>query len=411
MALEHSLLYRGCLIASLLSVVAAGLGAAAASSAEPTKYWVFVGTYTEGKSKGIYRLVLDTDTGKLSEPSLAAEIEQPSFLAVHPSRKFLYAVNEYSGEQPGSVTAFALDSKSGELTKLNQQSTKGAGPCHLVVDATGKNVLVSNYGGGSVAVLPIGTDGKLAPASCFIQHHGQVADPKRQGSPHAHSINLDKANRFVMVADLGLDRIFVYKFDPTEGKLTPNDPPATKLQSRSGPRHFAFHPDGTHAYVINEINCTVTALNYDPERGVLTEVQSIPTMPVPVRPRNSTAEVVVHPSGRFLYGSNRGHDSLAVYSIEPATGRLTVVEHEPTGGRTPRNFAVDPTGKYVLAENQGSDTIVVFKVNPDTGARADRPEGRRAQAGVRQVCSGRRVAGRNREVCRRSRATALLTTG
>ena len=237
-----------------------------------------------------------------------------------------------------------------------------------MVDATGKNVLVANYGGGSVAVLPIGPDGKLGPASDFIQHKGKVFDPRRQGAPHAHSINLDKANRFAVVADLGLDRVFVYKFDPIDGKLTPNDPPATKVKDRSGPRHFAFHPDGKHAYVINEINCTVTAFDYDPDRGTLTEIQTIPTMPVAVEPRHSTAEVVVHPSGKFLYGSNRGHDSLAVYAIEPGTGRLKLVEYEPTGGKTPRNFAVDPTGSYVLAENMGSDTIVVFRVDPETGA-------------------------------------------
>jgi 6-phosphogluconolactonase len=300
---------------------------------------------------------------------LAAEIDNPSFLAVHPTHKYIYAANESSSaENAGAVTAFALDAKSGELTKLNRQSTVGDGPCHLVVDATGKNVLVANYGGGSVAVLPIGPDGKLAPASDFIQHKGTVFDPRRQGKPHAHSINLDKANHFAAVADLGLDRIFFYKFDPIHGKLSPNDPPAAKVKDRSGPRHFAFHPDGKHAYVINEINCTVTAFDYDADHGTLTEIQTVPTMPVAVAPRNSTAEVVVHPSGKFLYGSNRGHDSLAVYSIEPVTGRLKVVEYEPTGGKTPRNFAVDPTGAYVLAENMSSDNIVVFRVDQATGA-------------------------------------------
>jgi 6-phosphogluconolactonase len=237
-----------------------------------------------------------------------------------------------------------------------------------VVDAAGKNVLVANYGGGSVTVLPIGADGKLSPASDVVQHTGKVFDPARQGSPHAHSINLDRANRFAVVADLGLDRLFIYKFDPSHGKLTPNAPPSLKLKDRSGPRHFAFHPDGKHAYVINEIDCTVTALNYDPDRGVLTAFQTLPTMPVAVEPRHSTAEVVVHPSGKFLYGSNRGHDSVAVYAIEPGNGRLTLVEYKPTEGKTPRNFAVDPTGAYLLAENQSSDTIVVFRIDPATGA-------------------------------------------
>jgi 6-phosphogluconolactonase len=368
MVLASSLPSRGWLLV-VFSVVAMSLGSAAAYPAEPGKFWVFVGTYTDGKSKGIYRMVFDSASGKLSEPALAAEVSNPSFLAVHPTAKYLYSVNEGRGPgKGGGVTSFALDAKTGELTKLNQESTIGDGPCHLVVDATGKNVLVANYGGGSVAVLPIGPDGKLGPASDFIQHKGKVFDPRRQGTPHAHSINLDKANRFAVVADLGLDRVFVYKFDPIHGKLTPNDPPSTKVKNRSGPRHFAFHPDGKHAYVINEIDCTVSAFDYDAERGTLTAIQTIPTMPVNVQGRHSTAEVVVHPSGKFLYGSNRGHDSLAVYTIEPGTGRLTNVEYEPTRGKTPRNFAVDPTGSYVLAENMGSGTIVVFKVDPETGA-------------------------------------------
>jgi 6-phosphogluconolactonase len=358
------------LLASLVSVVTTGAGYAPDNLAKPGKFWVFVGTYTDGKSKGIYRMVLDTASGKLSEPALAAELDSPSFLAVHPTHKFLYAVNEVGGGKPGAVTSFALDPGSGKLTKLNQQSTMGDSPCHLVVDATGKNVLVANYGGGSVAVLPIGADGKLAPASAFIQHTGKVFDARRQGQPHAHSVNLDKENRFAVVADLGLDRVFVYKFDPTHGKLSPNDPPSTKVADRSGPRHFAFHPDGKHAYVINEINCTVTAFDYDAEHGTLSEIQTIPTMPVAVQPRHSTAEVVVHPAGKFLYGSNRGHDSLAVYTIDPRTGHLKNVEYQPTGGKTPRNFAVDPTGSFVLAENMGSDTIVVFRVDPETGALA-----------------------------------------
>jgi len=355
--------------ATLISAITGGLGVAPSRAADPANFWVFVGTYTDGKSKGIYRMTLDAASGKLSEPVLAAELDNPSFLAVHPTRKYLYAVNETTNRgNPGGVTAFALDPASGALTKLNRQSSGGDGPCHLVVDSAGKNVLVANYSGGSVSVLPIGPDGKLAPASEFIRHTGKVADPQRQGSPHAHSINLDKANRFAVVADLGLDRLFVYRFDPTQGRLAPNDPLSAKLKDRTGPRHFAFHPDGTHAYVINEINCTITAFDYDRDRGVLTEIQTVPTMPVAVEPRHSTAEIVVHPSGKFLYGSNRGHDSLVVYAIEAATGRLTLVEHEPTGGKTPRNFAVDPTGAYVLAENQSSDTIVVFHVDPATGA-------------------------------------------
>jgi 6-phosphogluconolactonase len=368
MTLVRSRPTRWWFLAVPMSLIAANVECRAAAREAPAKFWVFVGTYTDGKSKGIYRMELDTASGKLSEPTLAAELSNPSFLAVHPTGKYLYAVNEIFGAGKGGVTAFRLDAKSGDLTKLNEQSTVGDGPCHLVVDATGKDVLVANYGGGSVAVLPIGPDGKLGRATDFVQHKGKVFDPQRQGAPHAHSVNLDKSNRFAVVADLGLDRVFVYRFDPNHGKLTPNKPPSTKMKNRSGPRHFAFHPDGKHAYVINEIDCTVTAFDYDAGRGTLTPIQTIATMPVTVEPRHSTAEVVVHPSGKFLYGSNRGHDSLAVYQIEPETGRLKLVEFESTQGKTPRNFAVDPTGSYVLAENMGSGTIVVFRVNPETGA-------------------------------------------
>ena len=353
----------------LTSAVMTCLGTVPGSAAEPSRFWVFVGTFTDGASKGIYRMVFDSATGKLSEPTLAAELDNPNFLAVHPTHRYLFAVNDSSNSDrsSGAVTSFALDPESGELKRIGQQPAVGMGPCHLVVNAAGKNVLVANYNDGSVAVLPVGPDGKLGPASEFIRHAGKVFDPKRQGGPHAHSINLDKDNRFAVVADLGLDRVFVYKFDPIRGKLTPNDPPAAKVKDRAGPRHFAFHPDGKHAYVINEIDCTVTAFDYDPDRGTLTEIQTVPTMPVPVEPRHSTAEVVVHPSGKFLYGSNRGHDSLAVFAIEPGTGRLKLVEYQPTGGKTPRNFAIDPTGSYVLAENM-SGTIVVLRVDRETGA-------------------------------------------
>jgi 6-phosphogluconolactonase len=369
MVLVTPLFSRVARVFFLVLAVTMGFGTASGQAAEAGKFWVFVGTYTNGESKGIYRMMLDSASGKLSDPVLAATLSDPSFLAIHPTAKYLYAVNESSGPgKGGGVTSFALDAKSGELTRLNQASTVGDGPCHLVVDAAGGHVLVANYGGGSVAVLPIARDGKLSPACEFVQHKGKVFDPRRQGSPHAHSINLDKANQFAVVADLGLDRVFVYKFDAGKGTLTPNDPPSTKLKDRSGPRHFAFHPDGKHAYVINEIDCTVTAFDYDADHGTLTPIQSIPTMPVAVAPRHSTAEVVVHPSGKFLYGSNRGHDSLAVYSIEPGTGRLKLVEHEPTQGKTPRNFAIDPTGSFLLAENMGSNTIVAFKIDPDTGA-------------------------------------------
>jgi 6-phosphogluconolactonase len=339
------------------------------SQKDASRMWVFFGTYTGGKSEGIYRATLDPATGALSQPELAAKVENPSFLAVHPSGKFLYAAGELSnfeGKPGGAVSAFALDSKTGGLTLLNQQSSRGAGPCHLVVDRTGGNVLVANYGGGSVAVLPIDKDGRLRPASSFVQHKGSSVNPKRQEAPHAHSINVDPAGAFAVVADLGLDKVLVYRFDAAAGTLTANDPPHAAVSPGAGPRHFAFHPSGRFAYVINEMNSTVTAFAYDAKKGTLSEIDTKSTLPGPQQ-GNSTAEVQVHPSGKFLYGSNRGHNSLAIFRIDEKTGALTATGHQPTGGRTPRNFGIDPTGKFVLAANQGSDSVVVFRVDQETG--------------------------------------------
>ena len=340
------------------------------AAAEEGMIRVYIGTYTGEKSQGIYLSQLDPATGALAPAELAAEVKNPSFLAIHPSRKFVYAVSEVAdagGKPSGGVSAFAVDPKTGKLKLINQQSSQGAGPCHLVVDQTGKNVLVANYGGGSCAALPIGDDGKLGEATAAIQHKGKGTNPGRQEAPHAHSINLDLANRFAFVADLGLDQVLVYRFDATKGTLTANDPPAVAVAPGSGPRHFAFHPTGKFAYVINEMANTVTAFAYDGKRGSLQEIQNITTLPEGYKETSHTAEVVVHPSGNFLYGSNRGHDSLAIFTIDPATGRLIAVGHQSTGGKAPRNFAIDPTGAWLLAENQGSGTIVVLRIDQKTG--------------------------------------------
>jgi 6-phosphogluconolactonase len=331
---------------------------------------VYIGTYTGETSKGIYLSRLNPATGALSPAELAVETKNPSFLAIHPNRQFVYAVSEVAdadNKPTGAVSAFAVEPGSGKLKLLNHQSSHGAGPCHLVVDAAGKNVLVANYGGGSCAVLPIGGDGKLATATAAIQHTGKSVNPGRQEGPHAHSINLDPANRFAFVADLGLDKVLVYRFDAARGTLTANDPPAAAVAPGAGPRHYAFHPSGKFAYVINEIANTVTAFTYDAARGALKELQTISTLPEGYKETSHTAEVVVHPSGKFLYGSNRGHDSLAIFAIDPATGKLTARGHQPTGGKTPRNFSIEPSGKWLLAENQGSGTIVVLQVDPQTG--------------------------------------------
>jgi 6-phosphogluconolactonase len=333
---------------------------------------VYFGTYTGKKSKGIYVCRLDGKTGKLSAPELAAEVASPSFLAVHPKGRFLYAVNEASqspGKPAGAVSAFAIDPATGKLALLNQQSSVGAGPCHLITDHAGKNVLIANYGGGSVAVLPIQSDGSLAASSSFVQHTGSSVNKSRQEAPHAHGIYLDAASRFAYVPDLGLDRLLIYQFDPAKGSLTANAPQSASVAPGSGPRHFALHPKGRFAYVINEIVCTVTAFACDPKRGELKELQTISTLPAgeSVKPAFSTAELFVHPSGKYLYGSNRGHDTIVSYTIDEKTGQLTLLEHTSTQGKIPRGFGIDPSGSWLLAGNQNSDNVVVFRIDTKTG--------------------------------------------
>ena len=339
---------------ALLPVVAVG-----------AEYIAYIAGSAAQNTAGIYGYRFDSASGKLQPMGVLGELERPSFLAIHPNGRYLYAV---SGANGGTVSAFSIDSAAGKLTLLNSVSSKGAGPCYVRVDRTGKNALIANYGGGSVAVLPIADDGKLREASSFVQHSGTVADAKRQGGPHAHSINPSPDNRYVIAADLGLDKLLVYRFDPSAGTIVPNDPPSAQVAPRSGPRHFTFHPNGKHAYAINEISCTVTAFNYDAKKGVLNEIQTASTLPkdVPVTSDLSTAEVLVHPSGKFLYGSNRGHNTIAVFSIG-RQGTLTLLENVETQGRTPRNFGIDPTGSFLLALNQSSNSVVVFRIDKKTG--------------------------------------------
>ena len=356
----------------MLGMLAAVLNPAGSWADEPSpdtaRLWVFVGTYTNAKSKGIYRLELDLASGKLTDLQLAGASASPSFLAIHPTGQYLYAVGESGGKGGGSVSAFALDRKTGDLKFLNRQSSVGAGPCHIVVDKTGKNALIANYGGGSAAVLPILADGSLTESSSFQQHKGSSVNKSRQEAPHAHSINLDKGNRFAFVADLGLDKVLVYRFDAETHKITPNDPPAAEVAPGAGPRHFAFHPNGNYAYVINEMDMTVTAFDYDAEKGTLKNRQTLSTLPAGAAGKNfSTAEVVVHPSGKFLYGSNRGHNTIAIFSVDASSGDLKAVGHQGYKIKTPRNFAVEPSGRYLLVANQDGDSIVVFAINQQTG--------------------------------------------
>lgn len=355
----------------LLAVLLVATATTGIAQDTPKSMFVFVGTYTGGKSQGIYTLNLDMNTGALTPVTVTAGIKNPSFVAVHPGGKLLYAVSEISdldGKSTGGVTAFALDPQTGGMTALNSRPSTGAGPCYVTVDQTGKTVLAANYGGGSVVSFPVAEDGTLGPAASSIQHQGSSVNPRRQEGPHAHSINVDASNRFAIAADLGLDKLLVYKLDPVKSTLTPNEPPFGVLPPGSGPRHFAFHPNGKFGYTNNELTSTVTLLDWNAALGTLAARQTLSTLPADFpQERNSTAEVQVHPSGSFLYVSNRGHDSLAIFSIDQQTGELHAVGHEATAGKTPRNFGIDPTGTFILAANQDSDSIQVFRVDLTSG--------------------------------------------
>ena len=339
-------------------------------------YLVYVGTYTnKTNSKGIYAYTFDPGIGKLTSLGLAAESEDPSFLAVHPTGKYLYAVNEidrFGGQKSGAISAFSIDPKTGKLTLLNPAATQGGGPCHVSLDKTGKNVLVANYGGGSVAVFPIRDDGSFGPASAFVQHSGSSVDKQRQGGPHAHWIGTSPDNRYALAADLGLDEVLIYRFSGAKGTLTPNNPPYVKLNPGAGPRHLAFHPNGKYAYVLAEMENTVTALAYKASNGSLSPLQTVSALSIlrkDYKGPKEAAEIAVHPSGRFLYASNRGGiDTISAFSIEPAKGTLRLKNEYPTMGKTPRNFAIDSTGKFLLAANQESNNIVTFSIDPTTGA-------------------------------------------
>ncbi len=358
----------------LTALTAASTGSSArAPEPEDGMIAVYVGTYTDSESRGIYRFGVDPVSGEATTPALAAASESPSFLALHPGGRFLYAVNEtddFGGESTGAVSAFAIDPASGDLRLLNQKPSMGAHPCHLLLDAAGRHVLVANYSGGNVSVLPLTADGRLEAPSAVQAHEGSGPDSRRQERPHAHGLALALDERFLLVADLGADRVFVHRFDPAAGTLEPSAPPSAAAEPGSGPRHVVFHPSGNHAYAINELLSTVTVFGYEAASGILEPVQTITTLPVEFEGRNSTAEIAVSPDGRFLYGSNRGHDSLAVFTIDEDSGRLAAAGHVSTGGRSPRHFAMDATGRLLLAANQGSDTITVFRIDPDTGLPA-----------------------------------------
>lgn len=331
---------------------------------------VYVGTYTSGKSEGIYLYRLNPSSGELKHVGTTRGVKDPSYLTLAPSRRYLYAVNEveeFAGKKSGAISAFAVDRTTGELRLLNQQPSLGGAPCYVVVDRAGKFVLVANYTGGNVAVLPIGKDGSLGEATDMKQDQGSSINVERQEGPHAHCIVLNPANRFAYACDLGTDKIMIFRFDARRGKLIPNGTPWVQAKPGAGPRHLTFRPGGKYAYVINELHSTVTAFAVDQIKGNLKEVQTVPTLPRDFTGANTGADIHVSPDGRFLYCSNRGHDCIAAFKIDPRNGELTSIAHESTGGRTPRNFVIDPTGRFLLVANQNSNNIVTFRLDSKTG--------------------------------------------
>src|SRR6267142_2855489 len=352
------------LIAQLVFSIAGG---SANQSTANRKYLVFVGTYTtKTESKGIYAYEFDSATGKLTPKGVAAETPDPSWVAVHPGGKFLYAANEAG--KASTVSAFAIDAKNGKLTILNQLPSLGEDPCYLSFDKTGKYVLVANYSSGTIAVFPILADGRLGEHTALVQDQGATgANKERQEAPHAHWTETSPDNRFALVADLGLDEVLVYKFDAASGTLTPNEPAFARLKAGSGPRHAVVYPNGRFVFAVSELSSTATSFAYDAKKGTLKEIRTASTLPPGFSGRNDVAETAVHPNGKFLYVSNRGNDSIAILSIDPGNRTLSPAGGIPTGGKEPRHFAIDPSGKYLLAENQFSNNIVVFKIDPATG--------------------------------------------
>jgi 6-phosphogluconolactonase len=354
-------------LALTTSLAVLALAGAASRPAATHSYLAFVGTYTnKTDSKGIYAYEFDAETGKLSLKGVAAETPNPSFVVIHPNGKYAYAANETDNKS--MVTAFAIDAKSAKLTQLNQLPALGESPCHFSFDKTGKYLFVANYSSGSIAVFPILADGRLGEHTAMFRHKGTGPNKKRQEGPHAHWIEASPDNEFVLVADLGLDEIVSYRFDAAKGTLTPNDPAFAKLAPGAGPRHGVFSQNGRFFYVVNELNATVTAFAYDPRKGTLKDFQVVSTLPKGFRGRNDDAEIAMHPDGKWLFASNRGHDTIAVFAVDPSSGMLRPAGEFPTGGKEPRHFAIDPTGRFLLAENQLSNSVVVFRIDPATGA-------------------------------------------
>ncbi len=361
----------------------------AQSNKKSKEMLLYIGTYTStGKSDGIYVYKFNSKTGKLMPLQTVKDVADPSFLTIDKDRKYLYAVNElveFEGKKSGAVSAFAIDQKTGNLQFLNKQASLGGAPCFITTSENGKFVLVANYLGGNVSSFPLEKDGRLGASVDLAQHSGFGPNKDRQEAAHAHSITLDRNNRFAFAADLGIDRLMIYAFDDKTGKLKPNEAqPFFQTKSGAGPRHFSFHPNGKLAFLINELDTTITSLGYDEKLGTLTEIQTVPTLPAGVSGASNTcADIHVSPNGKFLYGSNRGHNSIVSYKIDENTGKLEYIEHVSTGGKKPRNFAIEPNGEFLLVANQDSDNVVIFRIDKKTGKL--KPTGNVAQVPV-PVC-------------------------
>lgn len=345
------------------------------------KTLVFIGTYTQdilfgtgqvlhGQGEGIYCYELNMESGKLRLINMKKDVVNPSYLTLDQSQKYLYAVNElkeFNGMKSGAISSFTVDPKTYELRFLNQKATNGTDPCHVTVNQGNTHVFVSNFMSGSVCVYKIKSDGSLSEPTQFIQHEGSSVNPKRQTSPHAHSLIFDPNNEYAFVPDLGIDKVVVYKTDYENGKLVPGKNPFYKVTPGAGPRHCVFHPNKNYCYLINELNCTIEALHYNQDEGELTKIQSVPTLLESYSGENSCADIHISPNGRYVYGSNRGHNSIVIYKVDQETGRLEYVDTTSTYGQIPRNFEIEPTGKYMLVANQDSDNVITFHIDSSSG--------------------------------------------
>lgn len=344
---------------------------AAATAAQPGGPLVFVGTYTFGpgnakRPEGIFGYRMDPATGALSPVSKAGGPPNPSYLAVDTSGRYLAAVSEW-GQRGVGISSYAIDTHSGSLTLINSQPVGGDSPAYVSIHPSGKWVLTANYMGGSASVLPLSEDGKLGERTALVEHQGSGPRKDRQEAPHAHSVIMAPGSSLVLVADLGIDRVMLYDLDEEKGTLAPHAVPALELPPGSGPRHMTFSPDGRFLYVVNELSSSLTAFQFDSAAKTFQEIQAVSLLPADFQGKNTSADLHMTPSGKFLYASNRGHDSLAIFAVDESSGKLTQVGHQSTQGKTPRNFAIDPTGSFLLAANQDSGTIVTFRIDTATG--------------------------------------------